>query len=184
MCYPELHRAIKWAAKLHRGQDRDGDHPLPYLTHVLEVVSNLRFTGGVTDEEMLCAAALHDVIEQSEVEASEIEERFGRRVRDLVLEMTRTEPKPEQVAGMADEEKWQLRSELLLGDIERMSREAQQIKLADRLSNVQGALRTKIEGKLQRHLLQTKRILEIIPREVNPGLWDSISNLLSISDSW
>ena len=34
---------------------------------------------GATDEEMLCAAALHDVIEQSEVDASKIEERFGNR---------------------------------------------------------------------------------------------------------
>jgi (p)ppGpp synthase/HD superfamily hydrolase len=150
----------------------------------MEVVSNLRYVGGITDEEMLCAAALHDVIEQTEASAAEIKERFGTRVRDLVVEMTRTEPSPEQSRGLDESGKWQLRSNLLLEDIRRMSADAQRLKLADRLSNVQGALRTKIEGKLHRHLDQTKQILQIVPREVNEGLWDGIQSLLSLSESW
>src|SRR6476619_6159984 len=94
--FPRLHKAVRWACKLHKNQDRDGKSPLPYISHVLEVVSNLRYVGGITDEEMLCGAALHDVIEQSGVAPKRIEDKFGIRVAKLVEEMTREEPAPEE----------------------------------------------------------------------------------------
>jgi (p)ppGpp synthase/HD superfamily hydrolase len=55
-----------------------------------------------------------------------------------------------------------------------MSPAAQTVKLADRLSNVREGKRTKRNGKLERYLAQTRRILEIVSRDVNPGLWDAI----------
>ncbi len=174
VAFPSLHKAIRWAAKLHKNQDRDGDAPLPYLTHVIEVVSNLRFVGGVRDEEMLCAAALHDVVEQSAVELKEIEKKFGARVRALVEEMTRKEPTKKETKGMSPDQIWQLRSGMLLDEIKKMSKEAQQLKLADRLSNIRNAFQTKIGGKLERTVRQTEEILQIIPRTVNSSLWDAI----------
>jgi (p)ppGpp synthase/HD superfamily hydrolase len=172
--FPRLHKAVRWACKLHKNQDRDGKSPLPYISHVLEVVSSLRYVGAVTDEEMLCAAALHDVIEQSGVSVKRISEKFGERVARLVEEMTRQEPTEAETAGMTEAEIWHLRSNLLLDEIRKMSPEAQKIKLADRLSNTRFALVTKTSGKLERHLGQTEEILKIVPRRVNAGLWDAI----------
>lgn len=147
---------------------------MPYICHVLEVVSNLRYVGGIEDEEMLCAAALHDSIEQSGVSLKKIEDKFGIQVAKLVEEMTRQEPTEAETAGMTELEIWQLRSNMLLDEVRKMSPEAQQIKLADRLSNTNQALHTKSGDKLNRHLSQTEEILKIIPPKVNPSLWDAI----------
>ena len=174
VAFPHLHKAIRWAAKQHKNQDRDGEAPLPYLTHVVDVVSNLRFVGEIKDEEMLCAAALHDVVEQSGVAFEQIEKKFGERVRALVQEMTRKEPTKKETKGMTPEQVWQLRSGMLLDEIKKMSKNAQQLKLADRLSNIRNAFETKIGGKLERTAKQTEEILQIIPRTVNPGLWEAI----------
>jgi (p)ppGpp synthase/HD superfamily hydrolase len=140
----------------------------------MEVVSILRYVGGVIDEDLLCVAALHDVVEQSDVAFSKIESRFGVRVRTLVQELTRREPSEEETAGMRADKIWKLRSSILLEEIGKMSTDAQQVKLADRLSNVRNALQTKIGGKLDRTLKQTDQILRIIPRSVNQNLWDAI----------
>jgi len=174
VAFPRLHKAIRWSTKVHKNQDRDGDAPLPYITHIAEVVSNLRFVGAVKDEEMLCAAALHDVVEQSGVAFEEIEKKFGNRVRTLVEEMTRKEPTKKETKGMTPDQIWQLRSGMLLDEIKRMSKDAQQLKLADRLSNIRNAIQTKLGGKLERAVKQTEEILQIIPRTVNAGLWDAI----------
>ncbi len=174
VCFPRLHKAVRWACKLHKNQDRDGQAAVPYIAHVLDVVSNLRYVGGVEDEEMLCAAALHDSVEQSGVSLKKIEDKFGLQVAKFVEEMTRREPSEAEIAGMSEIEVWQLRSNMLLEEIRKMSPECRKIKLADRLSNVQLALHTKVAGKLERHLAQTEEILKIIPRSVNHGLWDAV----------
>jgi GTP diphosphokinase / guanosine-3',5'-bis(diphosphate) 3'-diphosphatase len=174
VCFPRLHKAIRWACKLHKEQDRDGGAALPYITHVIEVVSNLRYVGGVTDEDLLCVAALHDVVEQSAAPIEKIEKRFGPRVRKLVEELTRREPGIDETQGMSADKIWKLRSSILLDEISKMSPDAQKVKLADRLSNVRNAVQTKIGGKLERTLKQTEEILKIIPRRRSPRLWNAI----------
>jgi len=169
--------AIEFAAKAHRGQIRDGANPLPYITHPVEVLVNLRYLGGVTDEAMLCAAALHDVVEETSVRFEAIEERFGPRVRELVQELTRREPTPAETKGMTKDQIWELRSGMLLAEIAKMSPDAQAIKLADRYSNLSEARRTKAGKKLARYNDQTTKILKIVPKKINPGLWEAIKNL-------
>lgn len=180
--FPRLQKAILYSAQQHQGQDREGEAPLPYFAHPVEVLLNLRYVGKCTDEDMLCAAALHDVIEESGADLKEIEKLCGARTAALVRELTRREPTEAETKGMSKEEVWQLRAQMLLDEIAKMSADAQQIKLADRLSNVVEAYRTKQEKKLDRYLWQTRRILEIVPREISPGLWDAIEQAM-VSDS-
>ena len=172
-----LDDAIEFAMEKHRGQYRDGDTPLPYITHPLDVLANLRYTGEITDSDMLVTSVLHDVVEESGVQPEEIEEKFGRRVRELVGELTRYEPSLAETAGMSADERWELRSKLLLDEIENMSPTAQTVKLADRLSNLNEARRVKNGKKLDRYNRQTAKILKIIPKSVNPGLWEAIKRL-------
>ncbi|AIE87705.1 HD domain-containing protein [Fimbriimonas ginsengisoli] len=174
MNYPRLDRAIRAATKWHAGQDREGDSPLPYITHPMEVLILLRTVGKVLHEELLCAAILHDVLEETDATPEQIEEIAGARVRSLVQELTRVEPSAQETKGLSKEAIWKLRALRLLDEIRGQSRDAQQIKLADRLSNVREAKRTKPPEKRDRYLWQTFRILEIVPREVNPPLWDAI----------
>jgi guanosine-3',5'-bis(diphosphate) 3'-pyrophosphohydrolase len=171
----KLHDAVVWAAQLHAGQDRDGEAPLPYITHPLEVLTTLRYRGGCTDEEMLCAAALHDVVEETEGTLAEIEARFGTRVASLVGELTRHEPSEAERDGLPPEEIYELRTSVYLEELKVMSDDARLIKLCDRFCNLREAERTRSDKKRKRYKMQTQRMLEVIPRQVNPELWDKIA---------
>ncbi len=179
MPYDLLSQAILFATEKHMGSYRDGDFGLPYATHPVEVVSLLRYVGRVTDEPMLCAAALHDVLEETSVPASELKKRFGKVAGDLVVELTRTEPAAKDIEGLSKDEIWQIRSELLLDDIRRMSSDAMAIKLSDRLANLREAKRTKRGDKLSRYIAQSKTILKIIHKDANPHLWRAIRDELA-----
>jgi len=176
-----LHRALKFAAKKHKKQDRDGTAPLPYLTHVVDVVNKLRYLGGVTDPELLAAGFLHDVLEETDATEDELREKFGDRVAALVIELTREEPAAEVASLLPPEELYTLRSQLLLDGIARMSPDAMTVKLADRLSNLEGARSTRSEEKLRLYEEQSRKILEIIPRETCPELWDRVDGMLKVT---
>jgi guanosine-3',5'-bis(diphosphate) 3'-pyrophosphohydrolase len=176
--YPKLHKAIRLAAKLHKHQDRDGQDPLPYISHPFEVMSNLRYLGGITDEDLLCAAMLHDTIEECGVEPKLIEEELGARVSSLVEGLTRKEPSQEVASSLSKDELWELRNRMLLSDIASMNPDEMTVKLADRLSNLRQALATRRGKKLQRYVLQSEEILKIIPESVNPPLWRTIRKTL------
>lgn len=173
-----LQDAVRFAAKAHRGQDRDGSAALPYITHPIDVMNRLRYDAGVEDEEILAVGALHDVVEECEVEFEELADRFGERVSGLVRELTRSEPTAAETAHLSEEEIVELRSQMLLADIAKMSPEAQLVKLADRASNLNASLKTRSGEKRARYTRQSYLILETIPREVSPALWDGIQEML------
>lgn len=174
-----LDEAIRFAAERHAGQVRDGNDPLPYIVHPVEVVANLRHIGGVTDPELLAAAALHDVLEETATKEAELTKLFGNRVCELVMAVTRCEPTAEETKGMDPDQIWALRSEILLAEIRAMSPEPMQIKLADRLSNLRESKRTRGPKKQARYEKQTKWLLKAIPRDVNHALWDAVKAELS-----
>jgi len=173
-----LQEAVRFAAKAHRGQDRDGSAALPYFTHPIDVMNRLRYDAGVEDEEILAVGALHDVVEECGVGLDELAVRFGSRVAGLVGELTRSEPTAEEIASLSEAEVVELRSRMLLADIAKMSPEAQLVKLADRASNLNASLKTRSGEKRARYVRQSYLILETIPREVSPVLWDGIQEML------
>ena len=76
----QVNRAYQFACEAHSGQFRSsGD---PYVTHpiaVATILSSFRM-----DEDSLSAAMLHDVIEDTGIPKSVIEEKFNKDVADLV----------------------------------------------------------------------------------------------------
>lgn len=174
MALSRLEDAIRFAAERHAGQERDGASPLPYITHPIEVLTLLHDVGGERDEDLLVASVLHDVLEESETSRDELAGRFGDRVADLVVALTREEPSAERTSGLSKDEIWRLRAEMLLAEIGRMEETPRRIKLADRLGNLREAKRTKKGKKLERYRWQTKRILEIVPERTSPPLWRAI----------
>ena len=179
MPVPSLQLAVELAAQAHRGMFREGETQLPYVTHPMEVLMHLRYAGGVTDLEMLCAAVLHDTVEAEALSLDLIEKEFGARVRSLVDELTRKEPTSAETARLNKDEIWELRASMLVNEVAAMSADAQQIKLADRLANLRDAYRLKKGKKLRRYQGQTRRILDVVPRERNKGLWDAINQELN-----
>jgi (p)ppGpp synthase/HD superfamily hydrolase len=176
--YQKLPEALAWAFELHLGDFRDGSHALPYISHPVDVLNLLRYVGKVTDEDLLIAAILHDVVEETAVDPRMIQTRFGVKVASLVAELTRAEPAIDTQIETSKELIWNIRSETLLQEISVMSAAAQTIKLADRLSNYRQAKATRKPEKLKRYRKQTKKILEIIPKTVNRDLWNAIRDEL------
>lgn len=172
MSADRLTNSLALCIEAHEGQFRDGEAPLPYATHPIDVCNLMRFVGKVTDEELLCAALLHDVLEESSIPASQIEAVAGARAAALVQEVTRFEP---DTTGLTEDQRYELRTKTLLDEIKQMSSDAHIIKLADRLSNVRQARVTRSKKKFERYIGQTKQILEIIPRSTNPALWDAVA---------
>jgi (p)ppGpp synthase/HD superfamily hydrolase len=78
---PLTREALNFAASRHAGQMRDGDGG-PFVTHPVEVACLLHEAG--YSDEVVAAGALHDVLEDTDAELPELEERFGARVAELV----------------------------------------------------------------------------------------------------
>ena len=83
-----LSDAYELAHGAHDGQQRKDNGP-PYLTHPLRVAQLVAEAG--FDEEVVAAALLHDVVEDSEVNLSEIARRCGPRVAGIVSALTEDE---------------------------------------------------------------------------------------------
>jgi (p)ppGpp synthase/HD superfamily hydrolase len=79
-----LDTAVDWASRAHADQVRKDGRP--FIGHPCAVGELLEQAG--FDEEVVAAAVLHDVVEDSEIEPAEIERRFGERVAALVAAMT------------------------------------------------------------------------------------------------
>lgn len=179
----KVQEALIFCVECHVGQWREGplvpgSAPLPYAFHPIEVTGLVSEVGLVCEPVMICAALLHDTMEESGVSEALIREKFCTEVSVLVYELTRYEPNAAETKGLTKDEIWQLRSDTLLREIAAMSARAKTIKLADRISNLREAFKTKKGKKLERYLRQTETILEIIPRPVNPPLWELLRQTL------
>jgi (p)ppGpp synthase/HD superfamily hydrolase len=82
---PLTRDALDFADRRHAGQTRDIDD-LPFVTHPLEVACLLHEAG--YQDEVVAAGVLHDVLEDTDAERSDLESRFGRRVAELVEAVT------------------------------------------------------------------------------------------------
>lgn len=79
-----IEKAEAFARSVHGQQTRDGGEP--YIIHPEQVV---RVLEQVTDDaEIIAAAWLHDTIEDTETTYNDILVNFGKRVADLVNEVT------------------------------------------------------------------------------------------------
>ena len=85
---PLVQSALSLARELHRGQHRRSDEA-PFILHPLEVAVLLHITGH--PEELVAAAILHDSVEKTQLEGSEIRDAFGAHVAGIVEAMTEDE---------------------------------------------------------------------------------------------
>lgn len=126
---PLYERAVVFAAAAHQGMTRKGSR-IPYLSHPIEAASIVAEM--TDDEELIAAAVLHDVIEDTDVTFQEIEQYFGKRIAHYVgceTEDKRRELPPEST--------WmQRKQEMLDFLIGRADRNARMLALADKLSNL------------------------------------------------
>jgi guanosine-3',5'-bis(diphosphate) 3'-pyrophosphohydrolase len=79
--------ALAFAATRHSGQTRKYTNE-PYIQHCMAVVEQLRAWGFEDRNSVLCAAILHDVVEDTKTTLQEVRERFGDTVAELVFWLT------------------------------------------------------------------------------------------------
>ncbi len=93
---PRVVAALNYAAHQHRKQRRKDEDLSPYINHPIALLNILANEAGVADADVLCAAVLHDVIEDCSGENSEfiaerrreIAEQFGDAVLAMVADVT------------------------------------------------------------------------------------------------
>lgn len=138
-----LDRAIIFAVKAHHDTERRGKG-FPYIVHPLEAVE---IVATITpDQELLAAAALHDVIEDTDVTVDQLRAEFGDRIADLV------HAESDQIDGQLfdgrnEEETWHARKQAAIDRLAAAPYEAKIVAMGDKLSNMRAIARDyKLKG--------------------------------------
>ena len=132
--------AIAFAVKAHDGMRRKKSEA-PYILHPMEAAV---IVGTMShDQNLIAAAALHDVVEDADITIEEVEEKFGRRVRELVE--SETEDKRAELPPSAT---WRIRKEESLAVLKNTEDiGVLMVWLGDKLANMRSIYRDwKVEG--------------------------------------
>ena len=132
--------AIAFAVKAHDGMRRKKSNA-PYILHPMEAAV---IVGTMTDDQnLIAAAALHDVVEDADISIDEVEKKFGKRVRELVESETE-----DKRADLPPSETWRIRKEeslIFLKNTDDIG--VLMVWLGDKLANMRSLYRDfKVEG--------------------------------------
>jgi myo-inositol-1(or 4)-monophosphatase len=114
---------------------------VPYILHPMEAAV---IVGTMTaDQNLIAAAALHDVVEDAEISIDEIEKRFGKRVRELVESETE-----DKRADLPPADTWRVRKEETLSVLKNTDDiGVLMVWIGDKLANMRSIYRDwKVEG--------------------------------------
>ena len=143
---PLAQRAVELAVELHEGQRREADGA-EFVVHPMEVASMLERSH--YPDHVVAAAVLHDVLEKTGEDVSDLEARFGRDVAELVVAVS-------EDPSIADEDE---RKRELRERVRHSGGYARAVYAADKVSKVReirtalaaGVAAEDLLGKLQRH---------------------------------
>ena len=160
-----LNKAIVYAVKAHNGQVRKGTQ-VPYILHPLEAASIVGTL--TTDEKVIAAAVLHDVVEDTAATTECIQEAFGERIAALVA--AESENKREDLPAGST---WKIRKQETIDHLRDASIEVKMLTLGDKLSNIRSLYRDQLvygerlwqrfnQKDKQEHYWYYKRIAECL----------------------
>ena len=133
--------AIAFAVKAHDGMRRKKSEA-PYILHPMEAAV---IVGTMTDDQnLIAAAALHDVVEDAGITLEEIKEKFGQRVWELVGSETE-----DKRADLPPSATWRIRKEESLAVLKNTTDDGvRMVWLGDKLANMRAIYRDfKVEGE-------------------------------------
>lgn len=163
MCYynnmnSDKEKARVFAAAAHAGAGNVRKYTNdPYIVHPLAVATLVGEHGGT--EAMICAALLHDVLEDTKVTEATLRTEFGHEVTDLVVWLTHVEVPGNRAFRKVSECK----------RLHCAPAEAQTIKLADLLNNASSILEH--DPKFAKVFLGELRDLLMFLTKGDPELW-------------
>ncbi|MBR1406264.1 MAG: bifunctional (p)ppGpp synthetase/guanosine-3',5'-bis(diphosphate) 3'-pyrophosphohydrolase [Bacteroidales bacterium] len=128
-----LDRAIIYAVRAHAGVQRRGKG-FPYIVHPMEAMAIVATLS--PDQELLAAAALHDVVEDTEVTIEDIRTEFGDRIAGLV------EAESDKfVEGVSESDSWRSRKQAAIDRLAAAPEEVKMVAMGDKLSNMRAIAR-------------------------------------------
>ncbi|MCK5718604.1 MAG: bifunctional (p)ppGpp synthetase/guanosine-3',5'-bis(diphosphate) 3'-pyrophosphohydrolase [Thiomargarita sp.] len=153
--------ALKFSAYKHRNQRRK-NRITPYINHPIEVAEMLWKIGKVRDMDLIIAALLHDVLEDTETMPAEIEELCGKHILSIVQEVTDDKNLSKQQ-----------RKKLQIETAAHKSILAKQLKLADKICNVHDIIHSPPHDwsmkRCQEYIVWTEQVINEL-RGVNSDL--------------
>ena len=118
-------KVVTFAAEKHRNQRRKDPDASPYINHPIALANVLLHEAGVTDVVVLCAALLHDTLEDTQTTPEELARHFGTEIQGIVMEVTDNKKL-----------KKRKRKELQMKHAPVLSSRAKLVKLADKICNL------------------------------------------------
>nr|XP_969942.3 PREDICTED: guanosine-3',5'-bis(diphosphate) 3'-pyrophosphohydrolase MESH1 [Tribolium castaneum] len=165
----DLLKCVNFAAEKHKDQRRKNASKTPYINHPIGVAYILTHEAEIDDLDVLQAALLHDTVEDTATTFEEIEQVFGKRVRDIVEEVTDDKSLPK-------EERKRLQIEHAPG----ASHQAKLVKLADKLYNLRDLENSAPEGwseqRIQEYFTWSSKVVAGL-RGTNPALERSLDQV-------
>ena len=165
-----LIKAVSFAAHKHRDQRRKDVAASPYINHPIALADVLANEGGIGTTSVLCAAILHDTIEDTETTAAELELIFGHEIASIVMEVT-----DDKSLDKAE------RKQRQVDHAPHASTEAKLVKLADKICNLRDILASPPANwdaeRKQAYFEWAARVVEGV-RGAHPGLESVFDGLL------
>ena len=120
-----LLKALAFDAHKHKDQRRKDVDASPYINHPISLANILCNEGHVSDIHTICAALLHDTVEDTETTADELNHEFGNTICTIVMDVTDDKTLPKAARKQAQ-----------IDHAAHISDEAKLVKLADKISNL------------------------------------------------
>lgn len=158
---PLVRTALTMAREAHAGQVRNASGGRPYIDHPVAVAESL--SEHISGDEVLAAALLHDVVEDSRLTVEDVRERCGDRVAEIVAALT----------DDATVEPYSLRKSEHRDRVEAAGQDALAIYAADKLTNVRmlrAAHREEGEEAVERELK--------VPLDEKIAIWEQDLEML------
>ena len=118
-------KALGFAARKHKDQRRRDVEASPYINHPITLANILCNEAHVTDNEVICAALLHDTVEDTDTTEAELAQEFGATICGIVMDVT-----DDKVLRKRERKQRQIDHAAHISD------KAKLVKLADKISNL------------------------------------------------
>jgi len=158
----QVNHAYDVAADAHSGQTRD--EGTPYIVHPVRVAVSLVDELNLSSPTLICAALLHDVIEDSELTREDVARMFGDEIANVVWLLTKLE---------------EVRLSDYLARIEAAADTgAPLVKLCDRLDNLRSVAHTPRLEKKRRYIRTTEELYLPFAARINDYLFHELQRWL------
>lgn len=177
-----MDRAIVFATRAHSGTYRKGTS-IPYIVHPIEAAA---IVSTMTDDpDMIAAAVLHDVVEDTDATLEEIRFFFNDRIADLVDAESEDKRK-----DLPPQETWMMRKMETLEFLKQEAdRDAKILALADKLSNMRAIHRDQNtvgdrlwerfnEKRKEKHAWMYRQVAEALSELKDTFAWQEYDDLV------